>query len=186
MYRYLKVSFMIAVTVLALQFVDFTSTDAQASDEEYHLRMLEGLKRLNNRMIKIETNSLRSIKDVQVSLLNQVMTIQPSIEQIQSTGELNKSEMLDSIRRAEARIVGIENHLKTEVMAQFAKKTQEDKKFQIKFLPLLVQIEKRLSDQNNALDNTHALLKADLIPALKNENEKMRQVIVAEIAKLRG
>ena len=58
--------------------------------------ILEALKRMNSLLINIETNSLRSIKDVQKSLLNQVRTMQPSIEQIQSTGELNKSEMLDS------------------------------------------------------------------------------------------
>ena len=113
---------------------------AEAGDEEYHIRILKELKRINIRLMKIETNSLKSIKDVQKSLLNQVRTIQPSIEQIQSTGELNKSEMLDSIRRAEGRIVGIENHLKTEVMAQFDKKTQEDKKFQIKFSALIDQL----------------------------------------------
>ena len=96
---------------------------AEAGDEEFHLKILEALKRMNARLINIETNSLRSIKDVQESLLNQVMTIQPSIEQIQSTGELNKSEMLASIRRAEGRIVVIENILNTEVMAQFYKKT---------------------------------------------------------------
>ena len=113
---------------------------AEAGDEEYHLKILEALKRMNARLINIETSNLRSIKDVQASLLNQVMTIQTSIEQTQSTGELNKSEMLDSIRRAEGRIVGIENHLKTEVMAQFAKKTQDDKKFQIQFSALIDQL----------------------------------------------
>ena len=113
---------------------------AEAGDEEYHLRILEALKRMNSRLVKIETNSLKSIKDVQKSLLNQVRTIQPSIEQIQSTGELNKSEMLDSIRRAEGRIVVIENLLNTEVMAQFYKKTQEDEKFQIKFSALIDQL----------------------------------------------
>ena len=113
---------------------------AEAGDEEYHLKILEALKRMNSRLVKIETNSLKSIKDLQASLLNQVRTIQPSIEQIQSTGELNKSEMLDSIRRAEGRIVVIENILNTEVMAQFYKKTQEDEKFQIQFSALIDQL----------------------------------------------
>ena len=113
---------------------------AEAGDEEYHLLILEALKRMNSRLINIETNSLRSIKDVQKSLLNQVMTIQPSIEQIQSTGELNKSEMLASIRRAEGRIVGIENHLKTEVMPKLDKQTQEDKKFKIQFSAVIDQL----------------------------------------------
>ncbi len=113
---------------------------AEAGDEEYHLAILEALKRINSRLMKIETNSLKSIKDTQKSLLNQVRTIQPSIEQIQSTGELNKSEMLDSIRRAEGRIVVIENILNTEVMAQFYKKTEEDEKFRIQFSALIDQL----------------------------------------------
>ena len=113
---------------------------AEAGDEEFHLKILEALKRMNARLINIETNNLRSIKDVQESLLNQVMTIQPSIEQIQSTGELNKSEMLASIRRAEGRVVVIENILNTEVMAQFYKKKQEDEKFQIQFSAVIDQL----------------------------------------------
>ena len=118
---------------------------AEAGDEEYHLKILEALKRMNVRLRNIETNNLRSIKDVQASLLNQVMMIQTSIEQTQSTGELNKSEMLDSIRRAEGRIVGIENHLKTEVMAQFDKQTQEDKKFKIQFSALIDKLKNSLA-----------------------------------------
>ena len=128
--------------ILCLVFsqVGLVSKAEAMGDEEYHLLILEALKRMNSRLINIETNSLRSIKDVQKSLLNQVMTIQPSIEQIQSTGELNKSEMLASIRRAEGRIVGIENHLKTEVMPKLDKQTQEDKKFKIEFSAVIDQL----------------------------------------------
>ena len=128
--------------ILCLVFsqVGLVSKAEAMGDEEYHLLILEALKRMNSRLINIETNSLRSIKDVQKSLLNQVMTIQPSIEQIQSTGELNKSEMLASIRRAEGRIVVIENILNTEVMAQFYKKKQEDEKFQIQFSAVIDQL----------------------------------------------
>jgi len=157
---------------------------AEAGDEEYHQRILEALKRINARLVKIETNSLKSIKDVQKSLLNQVRTIQPSIEQIQSSGELNKSEMLDSIRRAEGRIVGIENHLKTEFMAQFDKKTQEDKKFQVQFSALIDQLKislatdmKNISKANEQYfkmfsdGNNEQLQK--IVNALKSQNEKL-------------
>ena len=157
---------------------------AEAGDEEYHLRILEALKRINARLVKIETNSLKSIKDVQKSLLNQVRTIQPSIEQIQSTGELNKSEMLDSIRRAEGRIVVIENILNTEVMAQFYKKTQEDEKFQIQFSALIDQLKislatdmKNISKANEQYfkmfsdGNNEQLQK--IVNALESQNKKL-------------
>ena len=157
---------------------------AEAGDEEYHLRILEALKRINARLVKIETNSLKSIKDVQKSLLNQVRTMQPSIEQIQSTGELNKSEMLDSIRRAEGRIVVIENILNTEVMAQFYKKTQEDEKFQIQFSALIDQLKislatdmKNISKANEQYfkmfsdGNNEQLQK--VVNALESQNKKL-------------
>ena len=185
MYKYFKVSFIIAVTVLALQFVNFTSTDAQAGDEQYHKQILEALKRMNVRLVRIETNKLRSLNAIQESLLNQVMGLRTSQEQIQATGEMNTAEMLASTNGVKTVILDLENHLNDQVMLAFKKESQEEKKFKDRFLPLLVQIEKRLSDQNKALDNTHALLKADLIPALKNENDKTRQIFVAELTKLR-
>ena len=137
-------------------------------------------------MVRIETNKIASIKAVQASLLNQIMAIRTSVEQIQATGELNKSEMLASVQGMKTKILDIESHLRNEVMREFDRQNREDKQYRAQFFPLLVQLEKSLSDQNKALDNTHTLLKVDLIPALKNENEKMRQIIVAEIAKQRG
>ena len=157
---------------------------AEAGDEEYHLLILEALKRMNSRLINIETNSLRSIKEVQKSLLNQIITIQPSIEQIQSTGELNKSEMLASIRMVETKILGIENHLKNEVMAQFDKKTQEDKKFKIQFSALIDQLKNSLAtDMENIFKENEKHFKTfsdgnkeqlqKVVNVLKSQNEKL-------------
>ena len=186
MYRYLKVPLMLAVAVLALQLVNFTSTDAQAGNEDFHIKILEALKRMNVRLVRIEASKLRSLKAVQESLLNQIMALRTALEQIQATGEMNKSEMLASTEEIKTKLLDVKGHLGKEIMHEFDKQNQEEKNFKDRLLPLLVQLEKRLSDQNQALDNTHALLKADLIPALKNENDKTRQIIVAEIAKLRG
>jgi hypothetical protein len=193
--KYFKIPLIIIVTALALQLIDFDRVDAQYSeiyganqgslDERYHKQILEALKRMNVRLVRIETNKLRSLKAVQESLLNQIMALRTISEQTQATGEMNTREMLASAERVNKEVLDIESHIKNEVMLAFDKQNQEEKNFKARIIPLLVQVEKRLSDQNQILDNTHALLKADLIPALKNENEKMRQIIVAEIAKLR-
>jgi len=196
MSKYFKISLIIAVTALALQLIDFDRVDAQYSrmdgendtslDERRHILILEALKRMNVRLVRIETNKLRSLKAIQESLLNQIMALRTSLEQIQATGEMNKSEMLASTEEIKTKLLNVEGHLKNEVIIAFDKQNQEEKNFQARFSPLLVQVEKRLSNQTQILDNTHDFLKADLIPVLKNENEKMRQIIVAEIAKLRG
>ena len=180
----MRIKFAIIPILMLAQVCFFSKADA--GDEQYHQQILEALKRMNVRLVRIETNKIRSLKAVQESLLNQIMALRTSIEQIQATGEMNKLEMLTSTERIKTKLLDVEGHLRNEIMHEFDKQNQEEKNYKDRFLPLLVQLEKRLSDQNEALDNTHALLKADLIPALKNENEKMRQIIVAEIAKLRG
>ena len=175
---------LIVIFFVMLAQVSFFSK-AEASDEDYHIKIMEALKRINIRLVRIETNKIASLKSVQASLLNQIMAIRTSVEQIQATGELNKSEMLASVQGMKTKILDIESHLRNEVMREFDRQNREDKQYRAQFFPLLVQLEKRLSDQNKALDNTHALLKADLIPALKNENDKTRQIFVAELTKLR-
>ena len=77
---------------------------AGAGDEEFHLRILEALKRMHIRLVRIETNKIASLKSVQDSLLNEIMTMRTSLEQIQSTGELNKKEMLASVEGVKTKI----------------------------------------------------------------------------------
>ncbi|SVD27687.1 uncharacterized protein METZ01_LOCUS380541, partial [marine metagenome] len=54
-------------------------TIAEAGDEEYHLKILEALKRMNIRLGHIKTNEIASIKGVQESLLNQLMALRTSL-----------------------------------------------------------------------------------------------------------
>ena len=97
---------------------------AEARDEDYHIKILEALKRINIRLVRIETNKIASIKAVQASLLNQIMAIRTSVEQIQATGELNKSEMLAGIQGMKTKILDIESHLRNEVMREFDKQNR--------------------------------------------------------------
>ena len=160
----------------------FSNAEAKG-DEAYHRDILRALKKINSRLILLENDKLKAIQSVQENVLRQIEEIKDSLQQIQATGEINKSEMLASTEEIKTKLLDVEGHLGKEIMHEFDKQNQEGKNYKDQFLPLLVQLEKSLSDQNKALDNTHTLLKVDLIPALKNENEKMRQIIVAEIAK---
>jgi len=196
MSKYFKIPLIIIVTVLALQLIDFDRVDAQyrgiydtnqrSTDEPLHINILEALKRMNVRLVRIEFKEIKFHEAGQDSLLNQMMSLRTSQEQIQATGEMNTAEMLASANGVKTVVLDLENHLNDQVKLAFDKKKQEEKNFKDRYLPLLGQIEKQLRDQKIILANTHDFFKADLIPTLKNENEKMRQIIVAEIAKLRG
>ena len=184
---------------------------AEASDEDYHIKILEALKRINIRLVRIETNKISSLKSVQASLLNQIMAIRTSVEQIQATGELNKSEMLAGIQGMKTKILDIESHLRNEVMREFDRQNREDKQYRTQLKDSLAtdmeglskanqqqfnvfsetnntqlqQIVNALEEQNKTLLQTQALFKTDLIPALDTQSEETRQALLTELSQAR-
>ena len=185
---------------------------AEASDEDYHIKSREALKRINIRLVRIETNKIASLKSVQASLLNQIMAIRTSVEQIQATGELNKSEVLASVQGMKTKILDIEGHLRNEVMREFDRQNQEDKQYRTQLKASLAtdmeglskanqqqfnvfsetnntqlqQIVSALEEQNKKLLQTQALFKTDLIPALDTQSEETRQALLTELSQARA
>ena len=201
---------LIVIFFVMLAQVSFFSK-AEARDEDYHIKILEALKRINIRLVRIETNKIASIKAVQASLLNQIMAIRTSVEQIQATGELNKSEMLAGIQGMKTKILDIESHLRNEVMREFDRQNREDKQYRTQLKDSLAtdmeglskanqqqfnvfseinntqlqQIVSALEEQNKKLLQTQALFKTDLIPALDTQNEETRQALLTELSQAR-
>ena len=202
---------LIVIFFVMLAQVSFFSK-AEASDEDYHIKILEALKRINIRLVRIETNKIASIKAVQASLLNQIMGIRTSVEQIQATGELNKAEMLAGIQGMKTKILDIESHLRNEVMREFDKQNRENKQYQTQLKDSLAtdmeglskanqqqfnvfsetnntqlqQVVNALEEQNKTLLQTQALFKTDLIPALDTQNEETRQALLTELSQARA
>ena len=202
---------LIVIFFVMLAQVSFFSK-AEARDEDYHIKILEALKRINIRLVRIETNKIASIKAVQASLLNQIMGIRTSVEQIQATGELNKSEMLAGIQGMKTKILDIESHLRNEVMREFDKQNRENKQYRTQLKNSLAtdmeglskanqqqfnvfsetnntqlqQVVNALEEQNKTLLQTQALFKTDLIPALDTQNEETRQALLTELSQARA
>jgi len=199
------IKFVVIFFVILAQ-VSFISK-AGAGDEEFHLKILEALKRMNVRLVRIETNKLRSLKAVQESLLNQIMALRTSLEQIQATGEMNKTEMLASTEGVKTKILDVESHLKNEVMqafdgqnrtvsqlknslatdmGSFSKANQQQfKNFSEANNKQLQQIVSALEEQSKKLVQTQALFKTDLIPALDTQNEETRQALLIDLSQAR-
>ena len=76
----MRIKFAIIPILMLAQVCFFSKADA--GDEQYHKQILEALKRMNVRLVRIETNKIRSLKAVQESLLNQIMALRTSLEQI--------------------------------------------------------------------------------------------------------
>ena len=159
---------------------------ADAGDEQYHKQILEALKRMNVRLVRIETNKLRSLTAIQESLLNQMMALRTSLEQIQATGEMNKSEMLASVGGVRTKILDVESHLKNELMNAVDAQNQEDKKSRAQFQALFSQLKENLAKdlesfskvnqqlfKNFSVSNDKQLQK--IVDALEDQNRKLIQ-----------
>ena len=199
------IKFVVIISVILVQ-VSFIPK-AWAGDEEFHLKILEALKRMNVRLVRMETNKLRSLKAVQESLLNQVMALRTSLEQIQSTGEMNKVEMLASVGGVKTKVLDVESHLKNEMMQAFDGQNrtfsqlknslatdmegisntnqQQFKNFSEANNKQLQQIVSALEEQNKKLLQTQALFKTDLIPALDSQNEETRRALLRDLSQFR-
>ncbi len=150
---------------------------AGAGDEEFHLRILEALKRMNVRLVRIESNKLRSLKTVQESLLNQIMSLRTSLEQIQATGEMNKTEMLASVEGVKTKILDVEGHLKNEVMQAFDRQNQEDKRYRAQFQTLFSQLKDSLATDMGSFSKANQ----QQFKVFGEENNKQLQQIVSAL-----
>jgi len=152
---------------------------AGAGDEEFHLKILEALKRMNVRLVRIEANKLRSLKAVQDSLLNQIMALRTSLEQIQATGEMRKTEML-------ALLSHLKDSLATDMEGLSKANQQQFENFSEANNKQLQQIVSVLEEQNEKLLQTQALFKTDLIPALNTQSEETRQALLTDLSQSRA
>ncbi|MCL0044656.1 hypothetical protein M1N16_00340 [Nitrospinaceae bacterium] len=147
------IKFVVIFFVILAQ-VSFISK-AGAGDEEFHLKILEALKRMNVRLVRVETNKLRSLKAVQESLLNQIMALRTSLEQIQATGEMNKTEMLASVEGVKTKILDVESHLKNEVMQALDGQNREDTRYRAQFQTLFSQLKDSLAADMKGLSKAN-------------------------------
>ena len=180
----MRIKFAIIPILMLAQVCFFSKADA--GDEQYHKQILEALKRMNVRLVRIETNKIRSLKAVQESLLNQIMALRTSLEQIQATGEMNKVEMLAAVGGMKTKILDVESHLKNEVMNAVDAQNQEDKRYRAKFQALFSELKDSLATdmesfskvnqqqfQNFGVSNDKQLQK--IVSVFEEQNSKLLQ-----------
>ena len=180
----MRIKFAIIPILMLAQVCFFSKADA--GDEQYHKQILEALKRMNVRLVRIETNKIRSLKAVQESLLNQIMALRTSIEQIQATGEMNKVEMLAAVGGMKTKILDVESHLKNEVMNAVDAQNQEDKRYRAQFQALFSELKDSLATdmesfskvnqqqfQNFGVSNDKQLQK--IVSVFEEQNSKLLQ-----------
>ncbi|KMP12272.1 hypothetical protein UZ36_01565 [Candidatus Nitromaritima sp. SCGC AAA799-C22] len=145
-------------------------------DEDYHREILVDIKKINSRLVILENDKLKSLQSIQESLLRQIDEIKNSIQQIQATGELDKSEMIANIGKVSKKIADMEGHIKLELMPEMEK--QKD---------ATIQLKSSLDSQYDQLKNALATDMEKLSKANKQyfmdfnagNTEKLQQIVQA-------
>ncbi len=100
------------------------------SDDEKWEKVFVGLKKINSRLIKLETTELVSLRRQLEDLLRQIEEVKQTLPQLQGSVELNKSETLANVSKIRSQISDLEAEVKNQVLAKIEKQNKTFDRFQ--------------------------------------------------------
>ncbi|MBC8284207.1 MAG: hypothetical protein H8E32_10360 [Nitrospinae bacterium] len=114
--RLLKSSTCYFLLLLIILFPLNASAQLFGSDDEKWEKVFVGLKKINSRLVTLETSELATVKSQLVDLLRQIEEIKQTLPQLQGAVELNKSETLAKINKVDSKIADLEAEVKNQVL----------------------------------------------------------------------
>jgi hypothetical protein len=88
------------------------------SDDEKWEKVFVGLKKINSRLVKLETSEIVSLRHQLEDLLRQIEEVKQTLPQLQGSVELNKSETLSNVNKIRSQISDLEAEVKNQVLAK--------------------------------------------------------------------
>ena len=177
------------------------------SDEENWKKVFLELKKINHRLVTLETVEIDSLKNHLENLLREIEEVKYTVPQLQGVVELNKSETLSGLNKTNAKLDDLTAEVKNQVLSKIQQQNktlelfreglaQDMEKFEQtsktnfqdfsvvnnKTLGQVVQqLEAQSSTTKKGFDETIALFRTDVIPAMAEENQTNRKIIIAQL-----
>ena len=177
------------------------------SDEENWKKVFLELKKINHRLVTLETVEIDSLKNHLENLLREIEEVKYTVPQLQGVVELNKSETLSGLNKTNAKLDDLTAEVKNQVLSKIQQQNktlelfrqglaQDMEKFEQtsktnfqdfsvvnnKTLGQVVQqLEAQSATTKKGFDETIALFRADVIPAMAEENQTNRKIIIAQL-----
>jgi hypothetical protein len=177
------------------------------SDEENWKKVFLELKKINHRLVTLETDGIDSLKNHLENLLREIEEVKHTVPQLQGVVELNKSETLNGLNKTNTKLDDLTAEVKNQVLskihqqnkilelfreglAQDMEKLEQSSKTNFQELAAannktLGQVVEELEGQSattkKGFDDTIALFRTDVIPAMAEENHTNRKIIVAQL-----
>ena len=177
------------------------------SDEENWKKVFLELKKINHRLVTLETVEIDSLKNHLENLLREIEEVKYTVPQLQGVVELNKSETLSGLNKTNAKLDDLTAEVKNQVLSKIQQQNktlelfrqglaQDMEKFEQtsktnfqdfsvvnnKTLGQVVQqLEAQSATTKKGFDETIALFRTDVIPAMAEENQTNRKIIIAQL-----
>ena len=100
------------------------------SDDEKWEKVFIGLKKINSRLVKLETSGMVSLRRQLEDLLRQIEEVKQTLPQLQGAVELNKLETLASVNKIRSQITDLEAEVKNQVLAKIDRQSKILDRFQ--------------------------------------------------------
>ena len=106
------------------------SAELFGSDDEKWKKVFIGLKKINSRLVKLETSELPNMIHQLEDLLRQIEEVKQTLPQLQGSVELNKSENRTHMSKIRSQISDLEAEVKNQVRAKIDKQNKILNRFQ--------------------------------------------------------
>lgn len=100
------------------------------SDDEKWEKVFIGLKKINSRLVRLETSEMVSLRHQLEDLLRQIEEVKQTLPQLQGSVELNKSETLSNLSKIRSQVSDLEAEVKHQVLAKIDKQSNILDRFQ--------------------------------------------------------
>ena len=177
------------------------------ADEENWKKVFLELKKINHRLVTLETVEINSLKNHLENLLREIEEVKYTVPQLQGVVELNKSETLSGLNKTNAKLDDLTAEVKNQVLSKihqqnktlelFREGLAQDmenfeqtsktnfQNFSVVNNKTLGQVVQQLEAQSattkKGFDETIALFRTDVIPAMAEENQTNRKIIIDQL-----
>jgi hypothetical protein len=106
------------------------SADVFGTDDETWERVFVDLKKINSRLVRLETSEIGSLRQQLEDLLRQIEEVKQTLPQLQDSVELNKSETMSSLSKIRSQIIDLDAELRNQVLTTIKKQSNVLGRFQ--------------------------------------------------------
>jgi hypothetical protein len=169
-----KVIYAVAVFFISILLMNSTKANAQlfSPGEKTLAKISTDLKKINSRLVKIDTSDLTNLSHQLEDLLRQIEEVKQVLPQLQGSVEMNKSETLSGLNKTNSKL----DDLKAEVKHALPQDSIGD-------------VIDQINAQNKRLDDTNSIFRSELIPTIDKKietnqdkvnlaNEKLSRLII--------